>query len=209
VKLFRTCWAVALLTFPAVAQSQGGAIQSSKSPSAEVQPSPIALQLARALALPRLGFFLKRTTAAEMKEQVKRQLLSTQLATRGQGCDPMISECQAAADAIAAEHAAKYARAVNDAIDRGQAVLFEATMSPAQIRATLDFVKTDAGQAFAATFRTNANSDRALLTRFMTETKLPPAPFDEFYDATKHLPRAAIRLAPPPPAPPPPAHRNR
>jgi hypothetical protein len=207
VKFSRTCWAMTLLALPAVAQGQGKAIESSKRPPVHVQASPAALQLARTLAVPRLSL-LSRTTAAEMREHVKRQLLSSTLATRGPGCDPTTPECKAAADAIASAHAVEYAHAINEAIDRGQAQFLEAMMSPAQIRATLDFARTDAGQAFAGTLRMDPSTDRTLLTRILGTVKLPGAPLEEFYEATKHLPRASLPMAPPAPPPPPPYPRR-
>jgi len=163
-------------------------------------PSAAALQLAKTIAAPYLLPWLSRTTADEMKARVKAQLLSTQLATRGAPCNPNNAECRAAAEAIASKHAAEYAQAVNDAVDEGQARVFEAKMSPAQIRATLAFVKTDAGKAFTGIGRSGA-SDRALLTSIFETLKVPSPPFEEFYDATKALPRAVI-FAPPPPRPP-------
>ncbi|MFL6758515.1 hypothetical protein [Sphingomonas sp.] len=143
-----------------------------------------------------------------MKQRVKSELLSVHLSTRGMGCDPKNPECQAAADAIASKHAEEYARVVNEAIDGGWAQIFEAKMSPAQIRATLSFAKTEAGQAFAAAFQVDPAKDRTLLTRILATTKLPQSPFDEFYEATKQLPRAPLPFAPPVPAPPPPARRD-
>ena len=189
---------------PAVAQGQGRPIDSSKSPPAQVQPSPAALELARALAAPRL-LWLARTTAGETKKRVKSELLSVHLSTRGMGCDPRNPECQAAADAMASKHAEEYARMVNEAIDRDWARIFEAKMSPAQIRSTLSFAKTDAGQAFAAAFQVDPTTDRTLLAHILGTTKLPQSPFDEFYDATKQLPRAPLPFVPPVLAPPPPA----
>jgi hypothetical protein len=139
-----------------------------------------------------------------MRIRVKAQLLSTQLATRGAPCDPKNPECRAAAEAIASKHAVEYAKAVNDAVNQGQARIYDAKMSPAQIRATLAFVKTDAGKAFTG-IRINSAADRALLTSILESLKVPSPPFDEFYDATKGLPRAVIYgppVIPPPPRPP-------
>jgi hypothetical protein len=166
-------------------------------------PSEAALQLAKMIAAPYLLPWLSRTTADEMKARVKAQLLSTQLASRGAPCDPNNAACRAAAEAIASKHAAEYARAVNDAVDEGQAMVFDAKMSPAQIRATLAFVKTDAGKAFTG-MRMNGASDRALLTSIFETLKVPSPPFEEFYDATKAWPRAVIFAPPviPPPRPP-------
>lgn len=178
-------------------------IAASASVPASKPPSAAALQLAKALASPHLVPWLSRTSADEIKKRVKAQLLSTQLATRGAPCDPNNAQCRAAADAIARKHAAEYAQAVNDAVDQGQALIFDAKMSPAQIRATLAFVKTDAGKAFTS-IRLNDASDRALLTSIVETLKVPSAPFEEFYDATKNLPRAVIYSPPviPPPRPP-------
>jgi hypothetical protein len=150
-----------------------------------------------------------RITVPEMQDLIKRQLLTTTLATRGPGCDPANAQCRAVADAIAAKHAAEFAQTINDAIDQGQAILFDSTMSPAQIAATLAFARSDAGRAFAASLRASPGKNPALASRIRPSMKAPPAPFDEFYDAAKDLPRAKVVIAPPPPAPPPPLRRDR
>lgn len=166
-------------------------------------PSTAALQLARAIASPYFLPWLSRTTADEMKARVKAQLLSTQLATRGAPCNPNNAACRAVAEAIASKHAAEYAQAVNGAVDEGQARVYEAKMSRAQINAALAFVRTDAGKAFTG-IRMNGAADRALLAGIFETLKVPSAPFEEFYDATKALPRAIIFSPPviPPPRPP-------
>jgi hypothetical protein len=203
MKIIDVVAAVALLSLPSAAPAQDLVSKTSGTRWGKA-PSAAALQLAKAIAAPHLVPWLSRTTAEQMKLRVKGQLLSTQLATRGAPCDPNNVECRAAADAIASRHAAEYAQAVNDAVDQGQARMFEAKMSPAQIRATLAFMKTDAGKAFTAIFRMNAETDRAMLTSILETLKVPSPPFEEFYDATKNLPRAIIHTPPviPPPHPP-------
>ena len=205
MKLHKYCFVAALLTLPSLAHGQAFASDASQKPATQTEPSPAALQLARELAIPRLGFMLGRTTPQEMKQWVKQQLLSSILVTRGPGCDPRNSECEAAAEAIAAKHAAEYAKAINDAIDRGHALLFDAKMTQAQIRATLNFVRTGPGKAFASTLSVTPKGDPELLARVFAHSKMPGAPLEEFFAATKDLPRAQIPIVPPvvpPPRPP-------
>jgi hypothetical protein len=197
---------VAALAVSAAACGQGpakAATQSRQNAAADRQPSQQALELARTLAFPAL-LFIRRTTAAEMRARIERELLSTHLATRGPGCIPTSPECVAVAERIADRHAAEYAQSVNDTIDRAHAQLFDTTMSPAQIRMTLSFTRTDAGQAFAESLRRADTRDgQAFLMRAADGMKLG-APFDEFFEEAKHLPRANLPFAPPPPAAPPP-----
>jgi hypothetical protein len=200
MKIHHAAAVAALLSLhvPAHAQARDSAAERSVTVS---PPSAAAMQLAKAIASPRLFPWISRTTPDEMRKRLKDDLLWTHLPTRGFGCDRNDPRCQAAAEAIASKHAAEYAAAMNDAVDRGHAMILDAKMSQAQIRATLAFIRTDAGRAFVATFRSDPATDRALLMRVMAAVKLPAAPFDEFYEATKDLPRGMI-FVPPPPKPP-------
>ena len=161
------------------------------------QPSPQALELSRILSL-RQYFFISRPTLDEMKLRTTQRLLSTQLATKGPGCNPATAECRAIAEKIAAEHAAADVQSINDSIDRIYARFIEEKMTPSQIRKALEFMRSDAGQAFAASVRgPDPREDKNILLTIASSFQVS-APFEKFYEEAKHLPRYYPPVPPPP-----------
>jgi hypothetical protein len=208
VQFRRLILCLTFFSIPSIANGQSArtASRAEESEKPYREPSAQALELSRILALKQF-FIVTRPTAEEMKQRITQQLLSTQLATKGPGCNPATAECRAIAEKIASEHAVADARAVNDAIDRSYADLIDEKMTPDQIRRTLDFIRTDAGHAFAAIVRgPDPREDKNILLRIASSFQVS-APFEEFYEKAKHLPRY-LRPVPPPPGWPRPPIRN-
>ena len=134
-----------------------------------------------------------------MKLRITQRLLSTQLATKDPGCNPATRECRAIAEQIASEHAAANVQSINDSIDRIYARFIDAKMTPSQMRKALDFMRSDAGRAFATSIRgPDPREDKNILLTIASSFQGMSVPFEEFYERAKHLPRYM------PPAPPPP-----
>lgn len=169
-------------------------------------PSSASLQLARNIPDNSVADAERRRA----EEGIKHNLLTTTAAWRGAGCDPQSPACVAAAEKLAREEAPALLAARRDISDQVRAIVFDRTMSAADIRSATAFLGTPAGRSFSRSL--------LLSTDF---TKMPPdlltllskvilnagaATFskgltDRFYDATAALPRRTLPMAPPPPQP--------
>lgn len=168
----------------------------------------MASQSALTLAHQLRGAPIFRVTVEQQAETLEHVLINTILAWRGVGCDPKVTACREAAKRISREAAPGFWEERRAAAERVVAIVLDARMTEAQMRAATAFAKRPEGQALVT----------ALLAADSLET-LPPemqarvmkamrasaglgttALSERFFDETKSLPRGTLH-APPPPRP--------
>lgn len=181
------------------------AATSAHAESSDKAIQPDALEIARILS-PDGYLILRSTDLGTTRSELQKRLLNTISGQYGAPCDQRNSACTAAASAIAMKYADKVQAAQKQAIQK----IFARNLSGmerkdlASIKAFLD---TSAGTRFAANLKLlfdpfGPEAVSVGIVNELNSARIPIAGMhEEFFEATKHLPKAELPRVPRPEPP--------
>jgi hypothetical protein len=165
------------------------------------EPGPDAMAIADRLLPP--------SDLIDWQARLQAELLRTVLAWRGVGCDETDSRCVTAAAKVAARNAPLAAAADRESRQWYMAVILQDRMTPADLKVAAAYMATPGGTSLADGLRgiLDPGAVSPSLYRSMLATvagrkawTITPAA-EEFFEATRDLPRSQRRMAPPVPPP--------
>jgi hypothetical protein len=146
---------------------------------------------------------------AELQARLRDDLFNTTLAWRGVGCDEKDARCQAAAAKVAERNAPIAATATRDLKLWYFANILQDKMTSEELKATAAFMATNRGTGLAKALEVMIEPSRISPKLYQSMLygmaarktwSITPAA-EEFFEATRELPRSQRRFMPPAPPP--------